>query len=239
MPDDFGELAIRLGVISADQLAQARERCEKDPRLGLADALVSLGAMTPAGRMALEVMAKVSDQPFPGNAWNVSSSAASGDTLDYDSDDPNEGKQDVEPGPRADGRFERRRLHATGGLGKVYEAFDRQLNRLVALKEIKDLLADNPESRERFVQEAEITGRLEHPGIVPVYALGSYPDGRPYYAMRFVKGSSLRTAIEKYHAGEPAERQVRASPCGHSLTKWSTYAKPFTTHIVAVLSIET
>jgi len=46
-------------------------------------------------------------------------------------------------------------------------------------------------SRQRFLLEAEITGGLEHPGIVPVYGLGTYADGRPYYAMRFIKGDSL------------------------------------------------
>ena len=52
----------------------------------------------------------------------------------------------------------------------------------------------------RFVREAEITGRLEHPGIVPVYGLGEYADGRPEYAMRFIEGESLRTAINRHHA---------------------------------------
>src|SRR5262249_22870777 len=45
-----------------------------------------------------------------------------------------------------------------------------------------------------------ITGGLEHPGIVPVYGLGSYGDGRPYYAMRFIRGDSLKEAIEQFHA---------------------------------------
>ena len=50
--------------------------------------------------------------------------------------------------------------------------------------------------------EAEITGGLEHPGIVPVYGLGTYGDGRPYYAMRFIRGDSLKEAIERFHADE-------------------------------------
>ena len=50
--------------------------------------------------------------------------------------------------------------------------------------------------------EAEITGGLEHPGIVPVYGLGSYGDGRPYYAMRFIRGDSLKKAIESFHSDE-------------------------------------
>src|SRR5262249_7642555 len=54
-----------------------------------------------------------------------------------------------------------------------------------------------------FVLEAEINGNLEHPGIVPVYGLGSYPDGRPYYAMRFVQGDSLKDAVERFHAESP------------------------------------
>ena len=59
------------------------------------------------------------------------------------------------------------------------------------------------DSRARFVLEAEITGGLEHPGIVPVYGLGTYADGRPFYAMRFIKGDNLKAAIERFHAAEP------------------------------------
>ena len=54
-------------------------------------------------------------------------------------------------------------------------------------------------SRQRFSLEAEVTGGLEHPGIVPVYGLGSYGDGRPYYVMRFIRGDSLKEAIANYH----------------------------------------
>src|SRR5439155_26346848 len=83
------------------------------------------------------------------------------------------------------GRFRILRPHAKGGLEQVSVALDQDLNREVELKEIHPQHADNPVSRERFVLEAEITGGLEHPGIVPVYALGQGPDGRPFYAMRF------------------------------------------------------
>src|SRR5262249_10309550 len=52
--------------------------------------------------------------------------------------------------------------------------------------------------------EAEVTGGLEHPGIVPVYGLGQYADGRPFYAMRFIRGDSLKEAIDRFHkAGGP------------------------------------
>jgi serine/threonine-protein kinase len=97
------------------------------------------------------------------------------------------------------GRFRILRPHAEGGLGRVSVAHDAELSRQVALKEIKERYADDPESRARFLREAEITGGLEHPGVVPVYALGAYNDGRPFYAMRFIKGDSLKDAIARFH----------------------------------------
>ena len=103
-------------------------------------------------------------------------------------------------------RFRVLRPHAKGGLGAVFVAQDEELHREVALKEIQDRHADNLESRSRFLLEAEITGGLEHPGIVPVYGLGTYADGRPYYAMRFIRGDSLKEAIERFHKAESANR---------------------------------
>ncbi len=67
---------------------------------------------------------------------------------------------------------------------------------------MKDEPACDPNCRARFVREAEITGRLEHPGIVAVYGLCRVADGRPEYAMRFIEGESLRSAIARHHAGE-------------------------------------
>src|SRR5207248_1930247 len=116
-------------------------------------------------------------------------------------DDPDATGAHVGPGtlpPHA--RFQILRPHARGGLGEVFVARDEELHREVALKEIQERHAGHPESRARFLLEAEITGALEHPGIVPVYGLGSYADGRPFYAMRFIKGDSLKDAIEAFHA---------------------------------------
>jgi len=103
-------------------------------------------------------------------------------------------------------RFRVLRPHARGGLGEVFVAKDQELNREVALKEIQNHYADHPESRSRFMLEAEITGALEHPGIVPVYGLGTYPDGRPYYAMRFIRGDSLQDALLRFHAADKTNR---------------------------------
>ena len=97
-------------------------------------------------------------------------------------------------------RFRVLRPHAQGGLGAVFVALDAELHREVALKQILEHHADNPVSRQRFLLEAEVTGGLEHPGIVPVYGLGTYQDGRPYYAMRFIRGDSLKDAIAAFHS---------------------------------------
>jgi WD40 repeat protein len=99
-------------------------------------------------------------------------------------------------------RFAILRPHARGGLGQVSVALDAELRRQVALKEIQERFADDPAARARFLLEAEVTGQLEHPGVVPVYGLGSSPDGRPYYAMRFIHGESLQEAIEAFHRAD-------------------------------------
>jgi hypothetical protein len=75
----------------------------------------------------------------------------------------------------------------------------------INLKQILGDHADDPVSRQRFLLEAEITGGLEHPGIVPVYGLGPYDDGRPNYAMRFIRGDSLKEAIARFHGGATSQ----------------------------------
>jgi serine/threonine-protein kinase len=115
------------------------------------------------------------------------------------------GQARPEPGhaPPSRPRYQVVRAHARGGLGEVFVALDGELGREVALKEIQGRYADDPVSRARFVVEAEVTGGLEHPGIVPVYGLGQYRDGRPYYAMRFIRGESLKEAIARFHPPRP------------------------------------
>lgn len=91
---------------------------------------------------------------------------------------------------------------AHGGLGKVSLARDEVLGRDVALKEILEPYAEDDRKRQRFIREAQITGRLEHPGIVPVYDMGEDGRGRPFYAMRRIDGITLRNAVDCYHGGE-------------------------------------
>src|SRR5262249_15258683 len=103
---------------------------------------------------------------------------------------------------------------AKGGLGEVHVAEDAELGREVALKRMKAGRADEPEYRRRFLREAEVTGRLEHPGVVPVYGLTQDDDGRPCYAMRFIQGETHHDAIHRFHetaargTQEPGERRL-------------------------------
>ena len=92
-----------------------------------------------------------------------------------------------------------------GGMGAVCLAEDRELDRLVAVK-----VLNTPETtedlRNRMVREAQIIARLEHPGIVPVHDVGTLPDGRIYYAMKYVRGSRL----DEYAAqGAPLRDRLR------------------------------
>jgi hypothetical protein len=144
--------------------------------------------------------------------------------------------------PLRGSRYEVIRHLARGGLGEVFVAQDNELGREVALKEIQDRFAGDAGSRLRFVREAEFTGRLEHPGIVPVYSLGRRDDGQPYYATRLIIGrlkeaaESLREAISRLElpvdeaSGNPVFRfcGVGDESCQPSFTDSPTFASPHT-----------
>jgi serine/threonine-protein kinase len=97
------------------------------------------------------------------------------------------------------------RLHAAGGLGEVLVARDEALDRQVALKRLQAPHTHNAQSRRRFLREAEITSRLEHPSIVPVHAVGVDSAGRPFYAMRFIEGETLRQASQRFHTAQKTD----------------------------------
>ena len=134
-------------------------------------------------------------RPREATHLDLNSGDASHGTLIYDG---------VSAGGQA---FQVLRPLARGGLGEVFVARDGRLNREVALKLIEESQAADPQSRARFLLEAEITGGLEHPGIVPVYALGENSDGRLFYAMRLVRGETLKERIRKFHNAGSISRQ--------------------------------
>ena len=85
---------------------------------------------------------------------------------------------------------------ARGGMGAILEGRDIDLGRDLAIKVILEEHRDVPEIVRRFVEEAQIGGQLQHPGIVPVYELGRFPDGRLYIAMKLVRGRTLAALLE-------------------------------------------
>jgi serine/threonine protein kinase len=101
--------------------------------------------------------------------------------------------------PHAAQRYELIAEHGRGGLGRVSRAHDRELGREVAIKE---LISPGIVAEARFLREAMITARLEHPGIVLVHEAGRWPDGKPFYAMKLVAGRPLRDLIAERTTAE-------------------------------------
>ncbi|MGY8734139.1 MAG: hypothetical protein ACKVK0_18560, partial [Pirellulales bacterium] len=87
------------------------------------------------------------------------------------------------------------RFLADGGIGRVWVADDEHLGREVVLKQLLPKSGDSAEIRARFVQEAQITGQLQHPNIVPVYSMDQDENDAPFYTMRYIRGNSLNLRI--------------------------------------------
>ena len=222
----FGMLALQIGLINQGQLVAAFQAWVCEKRRPMVDHLVSRGdlepddaaavealvvrhlkkhggdpekslAMIEIGRSTCERLARIGDSDLDASLARLGTDCAANGADTDRTETYSVGTS------TADGlRFRVLRPHARGGLGAVFVALDDELHREVALKQILDEHADDPTSRQRFLREAEITGGLEHPGIVPVYGLGAYAGGRPFYAMRFIRGDSLTDAIEAYHSGD-------------------------------------
>src|SRR5262249_36407052 len=89
---------------------------------------------------------------------------------------------------------------ARGGMGAVLKGRDEDLGRELAVKVLLERYRDDPELVRRFGEEAQIGGQFQHPGIVPIYELGTFADRRPYFAMKLVKGQTLAALL----AGRPS-----------------------------------
>ncbi len=98
--------------------------------------------------------------------------------------------------PAEVGRFHILWELARGGMGVVYRAFDPLLQRVVAIKIIQSRFASDDGTKFRFLEESQITAKLQHPGVPPVYDGGELPDGRPYLAMKLIKGQTLAQQLK-------------------------------------------
>jgi serine/threonine-protein kinase len=239
----FGILALQMDFISREALITSVSAWIRDKAKPLALILVEQGALPEARRALLEPLfeehLRVHGDDPEKRLGSVSSLGSVRDALAAVADADVEASLDRVGAARDDdadrtatwsagqrtatwsagqptspgARFRILRFHDRGGRGEVYIAHDEELAREVALKQIQVRYADDPEARSRFLLEGEITGGLEHPGIVPVYGLGHHEDGRPFYAMRFIKGDSLRKAVARFHQAtdanpDPGERAL-------------------------------
>ncbi len=190
----FGVLALQLGLVDEPSFVESCAAWTLRRSASLRDLMRDRGRIDPAEVAAVEKALALRDRRGPAASRAVA-----------DGRPPVEGSiVSVDTGPSGVAlRFHYGRIHRKGGLGQIRLGKDLEIGRRVAIKEIRPEHSDRATARDRFLREARITGRLEHPSIVPVYALGTWPwDGTPYYVMRFVAGRSLREAIADYFAAK-------------------------------------
>jgi WD40 repeat protein len=209
----FGLLALRAGLIQARPLAAAWSAWCAQPDRPLADLLVEWGHLTLADGAAVEVLLERETKKHDGKPSGLSAGervrralatlgefAVGGEPTGLPLTAPYAEVLPPRPAPRTGDRYALVREHASGGSGRIWVAWDHDLNREVALKELFPEWAERPELLQRFLDEARITGQLDHPGIVPVHDLARPADKQPpSYTMRLVKGRSLDEAVEAYH----------------------------------------
>ena len=211
----FGVLALQADLIDGDQFVKACALWTARKDVPLPSLLIELGWITPTDRADVERLLERKLKKYGGDARvgladvsdHIKRSLASLQDDDIQRSlaelpDP-AGLTEVETVDLVRGSTERyrlTRLHASGGIGRVWVAHDKELSRDIALKELRPERAAQVTHRARFLQEARITGQLEHPGIVPVYELAfRQDDQQPFYTMRLVKGRTLSGAADAYH----------------------------------------
>ncbi|TWT89710.1 Serine/threonine-protein kinase PknD [Pseudobythopirellula maris] len=164
--------ALQRGLITSDQLATACLAWRLRPQVDLAQLLVDRGWLDPSTRTELVGEVRSAELGAVGDGSHVFLLHG----------------------------IDLKRVHSTGGIGRVWLARDRVLGRRIALKELLPENARSASKRERFFREARIAAQMNHPGMVPVHG---YHDagGRCYYTMQFVGGATLTEVIADYHAG--------------------------------------
>jgi tetratricopeptide (TPR) repeat protein/tRNA A-37 threonylcarbamoyl transferase component Bud32 len=223
----FGVLCLQAALIDPTQFVEACTAWTARKDTPLADLLLERGWLTAEDRVHLDYLLERKLSKHDGDARASLATVADHGArrLLAGLNDPDVAQSLAGPDghalpstvpyePEARERYTLTRLHAQGGIGRVWLARDEALGREVALKELRPDRADHPAAAGRFLEEARITGQLQHPGIVPVYELGRQPDTRqPFYTMRFVQGRTLAEAARTYHArrekGEAGPLELR------------------------------
>jgi serine/threonine protein kinase len=145
-----------------------------------------------------------------------------------DSDSEHGGSPVVAPGsaaklvPQGRGNYQLLGEIARGGMGVILKGHDTDLGRDVAVKVLDSKLAKRPEVVQRFIEEAQIGGQLQHHGIVPVYELGLMADESPYFTMKLIKGRTLAALFQQRK--NPADNRGRLLAIFESVCQTMAYA---------------
>lgn len=207
-PSSFrlGVFAWESDLLDADQLASGVAKWAEAPETSLVGHLIADGSLTDNDIKLLKTL------------W---AERTADDQLDSTRAEKSQGKQFELSENRADfadsstpltasHRFDLVNTLARGGLGKVSVAIDRSLNRRVAIKEMLPDQSDRTESRLRFFREAEITGQLEHPAVVPIHHVGFTAEGVPFYSMRLIEGQTIRDLARELISSEPSANRFNS-----------------------------
>jgi WD40 repeat protein/serine/threonine protein kinase len=194
-------LSLRMFNVPPASVQEAIELSQASPDLSLLETLSELGHLRKEEKRLLEDLSEAiqrhetaTESGYPVGAVDMGASPLG--TLARFRD-----IADLEAGTKKlacdEQRYEVRHEHGRGGMGRILAVWDRRMQREVALKELLSGEAAG-ESRviARFLREARITGRLQHPSIIPVHEIGVREDGTFYYTMKLVRGTTLRQAIK-------------------------------------------
>jgi serine/threonine protein kinase len=138
----------------------------------------------------------------------------------------------VEPVPatlRYTGNYDLGEELGRGGMGVVYRAHDPDLSRTLAVKILLETHADNEELKRRFLEEAQIMGQLQHPGVAPIHEIGTLEDGRPFFSMKQIKGQTLAELLKRPGSEPEASARERSTAfhrLGHDLSRFLAYFEP-------------
>ncbi len=223
----FGLMAVRRGLIDPGQLVEAGEDWLACPERPLAQVLGDRGWLSDEevstvehelddeGRSTHPDDSSRADSPseLSTKDWSPSGGSAVAAGLDDEADGRGFGS-----------RYRDLRLHACGGLGRVWRAWDSVLGREVALKDLRPERAFTPGLAARFLEEARVTAGLEHPNIVPVHDLSEWTE-RPFYSMRLLGDRTLKDAVRDHHRKDGGGARRRgsgrcSSRSSRSATRW-------------------
>ena len=171
-------------------------------------ALTTLNAKVSATKVCPGCSARYPpDALFCPNDGSPLSTAPFGER-DSDGMDGTEGGHDSYLGREISGHIEIRKLAGVGAMGRVYRAFQRGIDRDVAVKVLHRELSANHQLVARFHREAKVASRLQHPNVVQVHLAGQLPDGAMYIVMEYLDGLSLQSAIAAAGGPLPVERAL-------------------------------